>query len=330
MSEEKEFDIALSFAGEDREYVKRVAELLTQSGVKVFYDSFEEANLWGKDLYSYLIDIYKNKALYTIMFISESYSKKLWTNHERKAMQARAFQESAEYILPARFDDTEIPEVLPTTGFISLVDRTPENFVEIIHKKLVNSGRTIPSESLRKAFFSTGTIPKIEPLFLRVVIKSSTGEFIPSASIVAIADNNTIKQGMTDANGSLTLEILTRRNYSILVAHPNFPGAIINKWDPAEDIEIILSTTETIGSSIINGTGYIKGLEGRLNPILDNISRTYLYAENIAINGGKGQPVYFEINTPLTLEDSNGVIIEAVFLHIQGNTSLIQHYHPRK
>ncbi|VEI70449.1 Uncharacterized protein containing a TIR (Toll-Interleukin 1-resistance) domain [Serratia fonticola] len=330
MSVTRDFDIALSFAGEDREYVQQVANLLIQSGVKVFYDSFEEANLWGKDLYSYLNEIYKDKALYTIMFISEHYSKKLWTNHERKAMQARAFQESAEYILPAKFDSTEIPGVLPTTGFISLVDRTPENLVKIIHKKLVNSGRTIPSESLRKSFFSTNPLPKIEPLLLRVIIKSSTGELIPSASIVAIADNNTIKQGTTDASGCLTLEILTRRNYSILVAHPNFPGAIIIKCDPAEDIEIILSPTETISSVIINSTGYIKGLEGRLSPILDNIGRTYLYADNIAINGGKGQPVYFGINTPITLEDCNGVIIEANFLHIQGNTSLIQYYHPRK
>lgn len=330
MPEARDFDIALSFAGEDRNYVQQVANLLMQSGVKVFYDSFEEANLWGKDLYTYLNEIYKDKALYTIMFISENYAKKLWTNHERKAMQARAFQESAEYILPAKFDDTEIPGVLLTTGFISLIDRTPESFVEIIHKKLVNSGRTIPSELLRKSFFSTGSLPKIEPLMLRVIIKSSTGELIQSASIVAIADNNTIKQGTTDANGCLTLEILTRRNYSILVAHSDFPGAIIPKWDPAEDIEITLSSTETIGSVIINGTGYIDGLDGRLNPKLDSNNRTYLYADNIAINDGEIQPFHFEINSPITLEDCNGVIIEAIFLHIQGETSLIQFYHPRK
>ena len=42
-----EFDIALSFAGEDREYVDQVANLLRNAGVKVFYDLFEEANLWG-------------------------------------------------------------------------------------------------------------------------------------------------------------------------------------------------------------------------------------------------------------------------------------------
>ncbi|EPD8246238.1 toll/interleukin-1 receptor domain-containing protein [Yersinia enterocolitica] len=160
MSIAKEYDIALSFAGEDREYVKQVADLLLQSGVKVFYDSFEEEKLWGKDLYVYLSEIYKDKALYTIMFISEHYALKLWTNHERRSMQARAFQESAEYILPAKFDDTEIPGLLPTIGFISLVNRSPQNFVEIINRKLINSGRTIPSESIRKAYFSVSPFLK--------------------------------------------------------------------------------------------------------------------------------------------------------------------------
>jgi len=139
-----EYDIALSFAGEDREYVDQVANLLRDSGVRVFYDHFEEANLWGNNLYDYLSDIYKNKARYTIMFISEHYARKLWTNHERKAMQARAFQEHREYILPARFDDTPILGILPTVGYIPLVNRSPQEFVEIIHKKLVSSGCTIP------------------------------------------------------------------------------------------------------------------------------------------------------------------------------------------
>ena len=145
MSKKIEFDIALSFAGEDRPYVDQVANLLRNAGVKVFYDLFEEANLWGKNLYDYLTDIYKDKACYTIMFISEHYGRKLWTSHERQAMQARAFQEHQEYILPARFDDTPIPGVLPTVGYIPLNNRTPDSFVEVILKKLINSVSGAPS-----------------------------------------------------------------------------------------------------------------------------------------------------------------------------------------
>ena len=66
--------MALSFAGEDRKYVEQVANELRDNGVNVFYDKFEETKLWGKDLYTYLRDIYQNKALYTVIFVSEAYS----------------------------------------------------------------------------------------------------------------------------------------------------------------------------------------------------------------------------------------------------------------
>ena len=131
-----EYDIALSFAGEDREYVEKVANSLKSRNVNVFYDKFEEANLWGKDLYTYLIDIYQNKARYTVIFASKVYGEKLWTKHERQAAQARAFKDAEEYILPARFDDTEIPGILSTTGYISLANKSPEQLADLIVQKL--------------------------------------------------------------------------------------------------------------------------------------------------------------------------------------------------
>jgi hypothetical protein len=130
------YDVALSFAGEDRIYVEEVANLLRSFGVKVFYDKFEEANLWGKNLYEHLNDVYKSKAKYTLMFISKYYKEKLWTNHERKSMQERAFNEAKEYILPARFDDTEIPGLHSTLGYVDLRDKSPADLVAIICSKI--------------------------------------------------------------------------------------------------------------------------------------------------------------------------------------------------
>jgi hypothetical protein len=131
-----DYDIALSFAGENREYVEEVANILKVYGVKVFYDKFEEHILWGKNLIDYLQDIYRNKANYTVMFISEHYAKKVWTNHERKSMQERAFRESEEYILPARFDETEVPGLYSTVSYIDLNYKTPYEFAKVILGKI--------------------------------------------------------------------------------------------------------------------------------------------------------------------------------------------------
>ena len=92
MRESHEYDVALSFAGEDRDYVEKVAGALKNAGIKVFYDQYEQIGLWGKDLYTHLRAVYQEKARYTVMFISHSYTQKLWTNHER---------ESAHGLLPA-------------------------------------------------------------------------------------------------------------------------------------------------------------------------------------------------------------------------------------
>jgi len=321
---EREFAIALSFAGEDRVYVDQVANGLRDSGVTVFYDLFEEESLWGKNLYDYLSDIYMNKALFTIMFISEAYARKLWTNHERQAMQARAFQENQEYILPARFDETPIPGVLPTVGYISLEDKTPAEFVKTIHRKLVNSGQTVPSVGVPRPRTSIVTVPKITPTESSITVLTSEGEPVVGASVVAIADNNTTLTANTDDTGVAKLSISTRRTYQLLIVHNLYPGIILPTWDSDDDIEAVVAESENTGSAICLSTCHLPNIQGRLSPILDSQNRTYLYADNIAIDGGKNQPVTFQIDEPIELEDCHGNFLSLTVLHIQGRTSLLE------
>lgn len=131
-----EFDIALSFAGEDRLYVDKVANLLVSKGVKVFYDNFEEVNLLGKNLYDYLSDVYSNKATYTVMFASQHYANKIWTNLERQAMQSKALMENREFILPVRIDNTPIPGLLPVIAYVTTAQKSPEDLADLLCKKL--------------------------------------------------------------------------------------------------------------------------------------------------------------------------------------------------
>lgn len=131
-----EFDVALSFAGEDRPYVDKVAHYLLEMGYKPFYDQNETVTLWGKDLYEHLSKVYSKQARFTVVFISKNYSEKNWTNHERRSAQARAFTENQEYLLPARFDNTEIPGIHSTVGYVDLKKMRPIEFAEMIKQKL--------------------------------------------------------------------------------------------------------------------------------------------------------------------------------------------------
>jgi len=42
------WDVALSFAGAQRDYVRQVAKALKARGVRCFYDADEQIDLWGE------------------------------------------------------------------------------------------------------------------------------------------------------------------------------------------------------------------------------------------------------------------------------------------
>lgn len=325
MAEDRDYDIALSFAGEERGYVDRVANLLKERGVKVFYDLFEEADLWGKDLYVHLSEVYNKRARFTVMFISKAYANKLWTNHERKSAQARAFQEAQEYILPARFDDTDIPGVLSTVGYVSLKDRPPEALVSLITKKLVGSGGSIPTKLVRRDFSTLARAEARPGGKFVLVVKDDEGTPIKGCELIVQAENGTFNGATTGDDGVAAFELKVRRPSTLLASHPSFPAAVYEKVDPDGTMEINLPRMDNIGSVTMRRTGHIPGLKGRLNPILDSSKRNYLYADNIAIDGGKGQPATFKINVPFELEDADGNVVYATVKHIAGDISLIQY-----
>lgn len=134
--EKYEYDVAFSFAGEDRETVATIAECLRGRGVSVFYDDFEKTNLWGKDLQEHLAKVYIRWARYAVVFVSTYYRDKVWARHELKAVMARALNERDEYVLPVRFDDTELDGLLPTIGFLDLRKDTPTEVCIRICEKL--------------------------------------------------------------------------------------------------------------------------------------------------------------------------------------------------
>jgi hypothetical protein len=134
--EEKAYDIALSFAGENRDVAEELSSALARYHVRVFYDMNEQASLWGKDLYQHLQEVYRDKAKYCIVFVSKHYAEKNWPKHELKQAHARAFGENREYILPVRLDDTEIPGINHTTGYVDLRNTTIAKITSLVLEKL--------------------------------------------------------------------------------------------------------------------------------------------------------------------------------------------------
>jgi len=318
-----EYDVALSFAGEDRAYVEKVADNLNSRGIKVFYDLFEEANLWGKNLYEYLSEIYQNKARYTILFISNFYNQKLWTNHERASMQVRAFQESREYILPARFDDTEIPGILTTIGYVDLQNKTPEDLALLVEKKL-NRDQTF----LRRRWSKLTTMINPKPFIFSIKLVNQDQNPVANAHVVLVANNATYLEAFTDQSGVAHLIIRTRKVFTMCIAHASYPAIIFKNINPKDDIKVVIEKNEGCGSKILNKSGTLPGLLGKIEPIHKSDKTQALYADNIAIEDGVHQPFGFDLNTAIVLEDNEGHKILVTFRFFKGRIALIDYCKP--
>jgi hypothetical protein len=132
----KLFDVALSFSGKQREYVKECFDELLRLNIKAFYDDHEKTSIWGKDLYQHLDNIYRHYAEYCVVFISKSYIERTLPLHELKSTQNAELFNKHEYLLPVRFDDSELPGLRDTIAYINAERITPVELAKIIKDKI--------------------------------------------------------------------------------------------------------------------------------------------------------------------------------------------------
>jgi len=79
-----QYQVAISFAGENRAFAEAVAKGLRSNGLEVFYDDFDPEKLWGEELPVKLGEIYSDESQFCIMILTKYYLEKIWTNVERQ------------------------------------------------------------------------------------------------------------------------------------------------------------------------------------------------------------------------------------------------------
>lgn len=131
-----DYDVAVSFAGEDRDFVYEVVRLVTDAGYKVFYDQDEQITLWGEELTEYFPRIYEEKSRYAVMFVSRHYAAKPWTRLERRSVLVRALNQPTPYLLPVRLDHTQLDGVRSTISYLDGQAQGSSGIAAAIQQKL--------------------------------------------------------------------------------------------------------------------------------------------------------------------------------------------------
>lgn len=133
-----EYDVALSYAEEDKVIAEELIRLLAEKDINVLRDEYSSAaaDSWGKDMVDHLVNLYARKARYCVLFVSRHYPLQRWTGAERSSARERALRDTDEYILPIRLDETDVPGITETSGYRDLRQDTLESIADLLEGKL--------------------------------------------------------------------------------------------------------------------------------------------------------------------------------------------------
>ena len=149
------FEVGLSFAGEGREFIKRVADKLTKKlgEGKVFYDKYYEAQLAVINLSSLLQNIYNKRCSLIVIFIDSHYKDNLWCKQEWRSVVdvINTNKKSQSKIMLIVFDKYDISNLdglySSTDGSIDANNKSESEIVNLIITRVNGNKKTQNSEN---------------------------------------------------------------------------------------------------------------------------------------------------------------------------------------
>jgi hypothetical protein len=111
------YDIAISYAGQQRAIASELADSLRREKLKVFYDRHQLPDIIGRNLLDELLVIYRDKAKLCVVLASEEYNISPYAQHERQSAQERALNDPG-YIVLVNLDGCKIKGFHSTVAYL--------------------------------------------------------------------------------------------------------------------------------------------------------------------------------------------------------------------
>ena len=203
--------------------------------------------------------------------------------------------------------------------------------VSIILKETQEAAGMLPEYKVVDESSLVLTIPaaKLEliPADATVTVHSE-GAPLPGVEVLALFPNKTWQRATTNQVGEAALDLYTTHlPMTVYAAAPAYAAGLERAWRPHQGgLLLELDRLPSGGAAIFpQATGHLPGLHGRLNPKRDSSDRTYLYADNIAIEEGRQQPVPFRLGKPMRLTDAFGTEMSVTIVDIIGRSALLEY-----
>ncbi|MDB6174105.1 MAG: hypothetical protein JWL59_3416 [Chthoniobacteraceae bacterium] len=147
----KQYRIALSFAGEKRDFVRQVAEILAERFGKecILYDKFHQAAFARSDLAFHLPKLYFEQSDLIVAILCNNYENKEWCGLEWSAIYGLLKKREVKRVMLSRFDRVDGAGLYGLGGFIDLDDITPIEAAALICERLADNERLPETESIK-------------------------------------------------------------------------------------------------------------------------------------------------------------------------------------
>jgi hypothetical protein len=135
---ELSFRVAMSFPGEHRVYVSKVAGTLRSAlgPDAVFYDHDYQAQLARPNLDTLLQHIYRHQSELIVVFLGADYANKTWCGLEWRAIRDIIKERADDRVMFVRFDDAPVEGVFSIDGYIDARSATPQDIAAFITERL--------------------------------------------------------------------------------------------------------------------------------------------------------------------------------------------------
>jgi len=241
-----------------------------------------------------------------------------------------ASQATRNEVIASVFGRIPVGDV-PGSGHRAFLMERRGDGVAIIRNETRETAGTLPAYRLVDDSNLVLSIPAarldITPAKATIAVHSK-GEPLAGVNVLALFPNKTWRNGRTDEAGEVAFDLhSTHLPMTVYAAAPGYSAALQRDWIPQQGgLSLGLNPLPPGGSAVFpKATGHLPGLAGRLNPIRDTSDRTYLYADNIAVEQGRQQPVSFRLGKAIRLTDAYGVDLSVTFVDIMGRSALVEY-----
>jgi len=133
-----QFEVALSFPGEIRNYIESVVVELERivGPNSYFYDNNYKAQLARPSLDLLLQSIYKDRAKLIVVFLCEKYQEKKWCGIEFNAIREIIFEKSHDKIMYIKMDEGNVDGTFKTDGYIDGRTHNAKEIAEFIRTRI--------------------------------------------------------------------------------------------------------------------------------------------------------------------------------------------------